>query len=217
VSANSEPIPGRLLLRLARFAFSREALDTIIEPAAGDLQREVQQATPGRARLLTQVRGYTAFWKVLLLAALVPSTGAGSPLLSALLGLNGGFLVAFLAPLLFAGMWPTFGVFTVSAVVAGFVLAFGLAVWNDRHPTAVACTRRVASTDPEINLSAIHVGGNIGGFFFVLASSLTVLLGLPELRGFVFGAVVGGAAMAGGLFAWRHHHLESPVRRIVVR
>ena len=95
-------------------------------------------------------------------------------------------------------MWPIFGVFVVGAMLAGLALAVGLRAWNSQHPTAVACTRRIYGKDPEINISSVPVGGNIGGFFFVLASSLTILLGLPELRGFVLGAMVGGARWRGG-------------------
>jgi hypothetical protein len=153
---------------------------------------------------------------VVLLALLIPAAGAGAPLTSLLLG-RGGSSLALLALLLFAAMWPIFRVFVAGAMVAGLALAVCLRAWNNLHPTAVARTRQIYGKDPEINLSAIPVGGNIGGFFFVLASSLTVLLGLPELRWFVFGAVVGGVALAWGLFAWHGAHMDSPARRIVVR
>ena len=209
-------LPGRFLLRVAHFMFDEPALSTIIVPAIADFQREVQDSGVATRRAV-RVRGYAALGKVMFLALFVPSAGAGAPLTHVLLGLSGGSSLALLAPLLFAAVWPIFGLFTVGAVLAGMALAVGLRVWNSQHPTAVACTRRVSARDPEINLSSIPVGGNIGGFFFVLASSLTILLGLPEWRGFVLASVVGGTALAACLFAWHRAHMVSPVRRIVVR
>ena len=207
-------LPGRLLMRVASFCFDEPALTKIIQPAIADFQREVLAAGP--RGVAVRFRGYVALAKVLPLALLMPGAGAGAPLTSLLLG-RGGSSLALLALLLFAAVWPIFGVFVAGAIVAGLALAVGLRAWNNQHPTAVARTRQIYGKDPEINLSAIPVGGNIGGFFFVLASSLTVLLGLPELRWFVFGAVVGGVALACGLFAWHGAHMASPVRRIVVR
>lgn len=208
-------LPGRFLLRVARFVFDEPALSTVIEPAIADFQREAQESD---ANGLRTARSYAAVAKVMCLALFVPSAGAGAPLTHVLLGLSGGSSLALLAPILFAAVWPIFGLFTVGAVLAGMALAVGLRVWNSQHPTAVACTRREGSArDPEINLSSIPVGGDIGGFFFVLASSLTILLGLPEWRGFVVGTVVGGTALACVLFAWHRAHMVSPVRRIVVR
>ena len=157
-----------------------------------------------------------ALGKVLVLALFVPSAGAGAPFTWTLLGLNGASSLALLSPILYAGVAPIFGPFVAGAMVAGMALAVGLHAWNSRHPTAVACTRRIYSKDPEINISSVPVGGNIGGFLFVAASSLTILLGLPELRGFVLGTVVGGGALAWGLFAWRRSHDGSSVTAVVL-
>ena len=212
----SARVPGRTLMRVASFCFDEPALTTIIQPAIADFQRELLHASGGAGRLTVRVRGYVALAKVVLLALLIPGAGAGAPLTSLLLG-RGGSSLALLALLLFAAVWPIFRVFVAGAIVAGLALAVCLRAWNNLHPTAVARTRQIYGKDPEINLSAIPVGGNIGGFFFVLASSLTVLLGLPELRWFVVGAVTGGVALAWGLFAWHRAHMISPVRRIVVR
>lgn len=208
--------PGGALEAVARRLFSEEAYSAVLEPALADFAREVSEAGPDTRRAV-RLRGTLALGQLMLVAGFRPSAGAGSPLLSVALGLNGGFLVGVLAPILFGSLWPTFGVFTGSAVVAGLLLAVVLAAWNQRHPAEVACTRRESRLNPEINLSRIPVGGNAGGFFFVLASAVTILLGLPELRGFVLGAVLGGAAMAVGLFAWRRGHDVSPVRRVLVQ
>jgi hypothetical protein len=217
MTSNRDPlVPGHVLQAIARRLFSESVFTSVIEPAFADFEQEVLHARPNTRRAV-RIRGTLSLCHLLLAAGFLPGAGAGSPLLSVVLGLNGGFLVGVLAPILFGGLWPTFGAFTGSAAAAGVLLAFGLAAWNQRHPTEVACTRPDARMNPEINLSRIPVGGNVGGFFFVLASSLTILVGLPELRGFVAAAALGGAAMAMGLFAWRRSHLESPVRRVLVR
>ena len=209
-------VPGRLVMRVASYCFEDAVLTTIIQPAVADLQREVQASGGTAGQLAVRARGYVALAKVFLLALVMPGAGAGAPLTSLLLG-RGGSSLALLALLLFAAVWPIFGVFVGGAMVAGLALAVGLRAWNSQHPTAVARSRQIYGKDPEINLSAIPVGGNIGGFFFVLASSLTVLLGLPELRWFVFGAMVGGVLLAWGLVSWHRAHMVSPVRRMIVR
>ena len=207
-------LPGRFVMRLASYCFAEPALTKIIQPAVADFQREVLAAN-GRGMLL-RVRGYASLAKVLLLALFVPSAGAGAPLTWTLLGLNGASSLALLSPILYAGVAPMFGPFVAGAIVAGMALAVGLHAWNNRHPAALACTRRIYSKDPEINISSVPVGGNVGGLFFVAASTSTILIGLPELRWFVVGALVAGSAMAWGLVAWHRGHAHSPVRRIVV-
>ncbi|MEQ1757217.1 MAG: hypothetical protein ABL986_02785 [Vicinamibacterales bacterium] len=206
-------VPGRLVLRIARSVFSDAAVETMVVPAIADLQREAAAAPHARARMLARARGYAGLWAVIGLAALVPSAGAGAPVLMALLGRSGGFLVALLLPLLFASLWPMFGAFISGAAVAGIAFTFVIRAWNDRHPATLA-RRHAAGKEPEINLSGIPVGGDVGGFLFVVAS-VVMMLGLPSLRGFVIGATTAAALLACGLLTWRRHHLESPGRRII--
>ena len=209
-------VPGHLVMRVASYCFEDTVLDTVIQPAVADFQREVQASAGTAGQLAVRTRGYLTLAKVFLLALVMPGAGAGAPLTSLLLG-RGGSSLALLALLLFAAVWPMFRVFVAGALVVGLALAVGLRAWNNQHPTAVARSRQIYGKDPEINLSAIPVGGNIGGFFFVLASSLTVLLGMPELRWFVVGAVAGGVLFAWGLAIWHRAHMDSPVRRMIVR
>ncbi len=212
MSTDIDPsVPGRLLLRMVRMVFSDHALATIVEPAIADFQREAAGASAGGAH--RRVRGYGALWTLFLLAAFVPGAGAGAPLLLAVLGLNGGFLVAFLTPVLFVALWPTLGVFSAAAPLAGLAFAFVVRAWNERHPVVLACTRRTTSRDPEINLSGIPVRGDAGGFLFVVASVVT-MLGLPELRSFVVGALLVGTTLACALFVWRRSHV-APLRRVL--
>lgn len=209
------PVPGQFLLRQARAFFSESAITTIIEPAIADAQREVTTARSGRARLGALLRGYASVWMVIVLAAFVPGAGAGAPGLAGLAGRNGGFLISVLGPLLLAALWPTFGAFTAGAVVVGMAFSFVVRAWNRGHPSASIGTRQHDAKGPEINVSGIPVAGDIGGFFFVVAS-IVVMLGVPALRGFLAGAILAGVTLATALFAWRRHHLTSPVRRIIV-
>jgi len=206
-------LPGHLPLRLARLVFDDTALAMIIEPAIADLQCEIAAAGPRAARIRALVRGYLALVVVMAMAALLPGAGAGAPVLRMVLGANGGFFVVVLAPLLFAVLWPTLGVFASAAAVAGTLFSFIVRAWNDRHPVTVA-RRRAAGKEPEINLAGIPVGGDMGGFLFVIAS-VVMILGLPGLRAFVMGATAVALLLACGLLLWRRHDPHSPVRRII--
>ena len=208
-------LPGRLVMRLASYCFDESALTTIVAPAVADLQREVGAA--GHAAIHVRLRGYGALAKVLALAAFVPGAGAGAPLTRTLLGLNGASSLALLAPAFYLAVSGAFGQFVAGTAVAGVALAVGLRAWNNRHPVTIAGTRRADGRDPVINISSIAIGANAGGVFFVLASVLTVVLGVPELRAFILGAIVVGLAQAIALAWWHREHPGSPLTRIVVR
>jgi hypothetical protein len=201
-------------MRLAAYCFDEPAMTTIVEPAVADLQREVLAA--GRAATAVRLRGYAALAKVLALAAFVPGAGAGAPVTRTLLGLNGSSSLALLAPVFYFAVSGAFGPFVAGTAVAGVLLAVGLRAWNDRHPVAIA-TRRADGRDPSINISSIAIGANAGGVFFVLASVLTVVAGVPELRVFMLGAIGFGVLQAVALAWWHREHPASPPTRIVVR
>jgi hypothetical protein len=50
---------------------------------------------------------------------------------------------------------------------------------------------------PGITIHRIHVGGDVGGLLFVVASTLVVLLGVPSMWYFFALAVGGGLVVAG--------------------
>jgi hypothetical protein len=208
-------LPGHVVMRLASFWFDEPALTLVIAPAVADFQREVLAA--GGAATGIRLRGYLALAKLLLLAAFVPGAGAGAPLTRLLLGLDGASSLALLAPVFYLALSPAFGPFVAGTAVAGLALAVGLRAWNNRHPVTVAGTRRADGRDPVINISSIAIGGNAGGFFFVIASVLTIVLGVPELRVFLLGAVGTGVVLALALNVWHRAHTESTLTRIVVR
>jgi hypothetical protein len=55
---------------------------------------------------------------------------------------------------------------------------------------------------PGITIHKIHVGGDVGGLLFVVASTAVILLGVPSMWYFLALALVGGAAVA-AILHWR--------------
>jgi len=206
-------LPGARLLGFARLICAEPVIRTVVSPALADLQAEVRDAGTSRTkRRQALVRGYLAFWKLLLLLSLTPAgSSAGGPITSLLLGGSGGNAVAVLVATLFAAIWPMFGWFVAGTLAGGLLLAVVLRRWHNRHPSLLAPDHPLASLPAaEINLSSIPIAGDIGGLFFVVGSFVIVLLGLPHLRWFVLGAMAAGGALGGGLLAWRSAHWSAP-------
>jgi hypothetical protein len=57
--------------------------------------------------------------------------------------------------------------------------------------------------EAEINLSSTPVAGDLGGLLFVIGATVTVVLGLPDVRWFVLASVIVGAALNHSSRAWR--------------
>jgi hypothetical protein len=250
-------LPGRLLLALARALFDERTLETVFIPVLADLQREVLDASNGRRRLIARLRGYLAFWRVVMTMPLTMPTSSTSSVRAILLGRSGGNLLIVLGVALLAAIAPVFGWFALLAVAAGSLVAMALRRWNDRHsatrgggepvlwvpavvliaaitplfgwfvaaamasgvvaavflrrwnarhPSTLARSEPGVWHDPQINLSAIPVGGDFGGLMFVVGAFVVILLGLPGMRWFVAGSVVTGVALAASLFVWRSMH-----------
>jgi len=214
-----DAVPGRRLLRLVRLVFDDEATDRIFEPALADLQRAMNTAgTHPSRRAWVLVREHAAFWKLVAVVLTMPGAGAGAPLTAMLLGRHSAGSLLVLVPVLYAALSWMFLGFVTGSIAAGILLAFALASWNRRHPTEVACTRRRTSgKDPEINISSVPVGGDIGGFFFVAASSAVALLGVPGLRAFVIAATLVGMLVAWARVAWMRAHDGPTVNHVVGR
>jgi hypothetical protein len=212
-------VPGRRLLRLVRLVFDDDATDRIFEPALADLQQAVRMEGLRPSRRAWAVgREYVAFWKLVAVALVVPGAGARSPLTSLLLGRHSAASLLLLVPILYLGLSWLFMGFVAGSIAGGILMSFAIASWNRRHPTMVARSRRDgASRNPEINISSVPVGGDIGGFFFVVASSAVALLGVPGLRLFVIGAAVMGLLVAWARVAWMRAHAAPPVNHVVRR
>jgi hypothetical protein len=207
-SAPQHRLPGDRLLTLARLVFDEPALSTIIRPALADLQREVQDAPGSAGRLSARVRGYIAFWKLVAAAPFMfPVSPTARPLATLLLGASGGNALLVFVVALAVVSWPMFGSFIVAAAIGGAFVAVALRRWYTRHPSALAPDNPLASRPKaEINLSSIPVAGDIGGLFFVVGAVMTVLLGVPAVRWFILGSIIGGCMLAVGVFAWRSSH-----------
>src|SRR5579871_3401342 len=66
---NRSRVPGTTLLKIGRVLFNEHLLSAVVEPTISDLQREMADAGPHRARRLrAQLRGCWAFWKLVLVA-----------------------------------------------------------------------------------------------------------------------------------------------------
>ena len=59
---------------------------------------------------------------------------------------------------------------------------------------------------PEINMSAIGVGGNLGGLIFAAGAVAILLIGVPGLRGFVTVSLALAAVLAVAMIGWRRTH-----------
>jgi hypothetical protein len=59
---------------------------------------------------------------------------------------------------------------------------------------------------PEINMSAIRVGGNLGGLIFAAGAVAILLIGVPGLRWFIGLSLALAVVMAGAVIVWRRTH-----------
>ena len=217
--ADDRRIPGRLLLWIARRVCAEPALTHVVYPAVADLQHEVAAAAGSRARRAAiYCRAYAALLSVLTIVPFTPGLSLGGhPDMPPPRGSGGGFLL-LLALLLLAATWPFFGAFATGALLAGVLMAALLRSWHTRHPSAVARRERPQDARfPEINLSAIPVGGDVGGLIFTGGSIAILILGMPGLRWFLVGAMACAMVVAAGLYGWRQAHPYSPHEGSIVR
>ena len=59
---------------------------------------------------------------------------------------------------------------------------------------------------PEINLSAIRVGGNLGGLIFAAGAVVILLVGIPGLRWFIGLSLLLACVLAAAVIVWRRSH-----------
>jgi hypothetical protein len=59
---------------------------------------------------------------------------------------------------------------------------------------------------PEINMSAIRVGGNLGGLIFAAGAVAILLIGVPGLRWFIGLSLLLAGVLATAIVAWRRVH-----------
>jgi hypothetical protein len=59
---------------------------------------------------------------------------------------------------------------------------------------------------PEINMSAIRVGGNLGGLIFAAGAVVILLIGVPGLRWFIGLSLTLAVVLAATTIVWRRTH-----------
>jgi hypothetical protein len=183
MSRSHRSFPGALFLRVARAIFPDETVARLFAPAVADFHAELREAGQSRrARLVARCRWYAALGALLFAAPIpIPSTGA---------------LLTVVALVLYAGSWQFFGWFMAGTATTGVALAVALRAWNSRHPSVLRDPSQADPAAPEINLSAIHVGGDIAGLMFAVGSVIVVFVGLPQLWWYYLGVVIASAAVA---------------------
>jgi hypothetical protein len=183
------------LLKIAPWLFNDRFIAIVVQPTIADLQSEVAAAgLDDVKRLRARWRGYAAFWTLILVAPFaswsdeVPSLATGRVA-------AGSALVTLLT-------MATLGVWTVSVIVAGTLVAFLIHTWYDRHPSVIALPHDEPWRSPQINFSSTDVAGNVGGLIFVVGSVLIVSLGVPSIFEFLTAGAIAACFVAWGLAAW---------------
>jgi hypothetical protein len=129
------------------------------------------------------------------------------------LSINGhphaGLVLLVLDALLLAAMWPIVGAFVFAVVACGLVAGAMLRRWNDAHPATQEDRSWSPRKLPEINIASVNVGGDVGGFLFLCATVLAVIVGLPSVRWFAVAALAAAILSATVLVARRREHVYS--------
>jgi hypothetical protein len=201
-STSHHRTPGTWLLKLANIFFDEAASASIVVPTIADLQAEVDAAGDNRMRRVrARLRGYAAFWTLVLFARLAahgwPVRQEATMMLKPRSNGSSGWLV--LAGIL-GFTSPALTPWTATVVVGGLFFAVAIHLWYTRHPSLVAT--RNGEGRPEINFSRTPVGGNVGGLIFMAGSMAILVSGLPMWRWFFGAAVVGGFLTAVIVFVW---------------
>lgn len=210
--------PGRLLLKLATALFDDGVVESVVAPTIADLQAEVRRARTAREAVRARVRGYAAFWSLVLFA---PVAAHAWPVRDdraiALPARRNGVGIWLVLAALLGFTSPALTPWTATVLLGGTIVAVAIHAWYSRHPSLLPSPN--GERRPEINFSAIPVGGNIGGLIFVAGSMAILVSGLPMWRWFFGAAVAGGILTAGVVYVWHSarpaHGL--PQNRIVLR
>ena len=212
---------GATLLKIAGLLFDDSVLSTISAPTIADLQREIADAGSDRIkRLRAKWRGYGAFWTLMLIAPFAswtatPSQAGAVAFPDAVARLaSASILLALLA---LAG--PMLAVWMAVVLAAGAVVAMVIHAWHKRHPSNIPTPDAPQRRSPQINFSSTEVAGNIGGLIFAVGSVFIVVIGLPSVMWFLFGATIAGCGVAWGLVTWHASHPKRglPENRMVLR
>jgi hypothetical protein len=128
---------------------------------------------------------------------------------------GGGAVLLLLVGLLFASLWTLFDVISLATLLMAMCVGAVLRVWHDGHPaTEYTRSRDDRFLLPQINISAVPVGADVGGLLFVGAALLTFIIGLPAMRTFAVASMLCSLISAAVLVYWRRA-VTTPVTRLV--
>ena len=128
---------------------------------------------------------------------------------------GGGAVLLLLVGLLFASLWTLFGLVSLASLLMALCVGAVLRVWHDRHPaTEYRRDRDDRFVLPQINISAVPVGGDVGGVLFVAAALLAFIIGLPVMRTFAVASLLCSLISAAVLVFW-HRKTRPLVTRLV--
>ena len=193
--------PGKVLLRLGRVIFHEQALNSAVVSTIADLRQEWQEAGSARERAVARWRGYRAFWALAVRAPFAfPPDLAAMPRASVVETITRAAAWA-IAVAAVASWWAAAGPWALALVPGSALVAVAVHAWHVRHPARQRS--HVRGRQPEINISSIYVGGDIGGLIFVVGSVAIVLAGVPMARWFVPGVALSSIALA-WLLSRRH-------------
>jgi hypothetical protein len=218
--ADRHRLPGATLLRIAPLLFSEQFVSTVVHPTIADLQSEFAAAGASRiGRLRALVRGYAAFWTVVIVAPFA-QWAAPKRTDDASSGFAVRYFTAGVAALtVFAFAGALFEVSAGLVIVAGALCAVAIHAWYGRHPSETPILSRQPWRTPQINFSSMDVAGNVGGLIFVVGSLLIVVLAVPQMLGILIAGAAAGCLLAWRLIAWHRSHPNwgLPENRIVLR
>jgi hypothetical protein len=219
--ANRPRIPGTILLKIAPRLFSDHFVTIVVRPTIADLQSEIAAAGANRIkRLQARWRGYSAFWKLALVAPLASwAAPRRNDAAVASAGVVARLAFASTVLTLFVLAYPRLGVAVGALAAAGALFAILIHAWYERHPCVIPTPADTMWRSPQINFSSTEVAGNIGGLIFVVGSVVVVSVGLPSVPWFLLAATIAGCVLAGSLVAWHKSHPRCGLRanQIVLR
>jgi len=127
---------------------------------------------------------------------------------------GGGAVLLLLVGLLFASLWTLFDLVSLATLLMALCVGAALRAWHDRHPATAYTRRDDRFVLPQINISAVPVGGDVGGVLFVGAALLAFIIGLPAMRTFAVASMTCSLIAAAALVFW-HRESKPVVTRLV--
>ena len=121
---------------------------------------------------------------------------------------GGGAVLLLLVVLLFACLWTLFDMASIAIPVMGVCAGVALRVWHDRHPTT-EYTRATRFVLPQINISAIPVGDDVGGVLFACGALVIMIVGVPAMQWFAGASMLCALLWAAALIRYRRSALAN--------